>query len=585
MLTRPIIAQVNAATNALWQNMLVIALVVTLFMLAVPAFAAQGEIVRISVSSAGSQASGTSLGPLVSGDGRYLVFTSNAPNLVAGDNNGRDDIFRFDRSTGAVAPVTVTQTGVFLQASHGSAGVSADGRFVAFWSDGVFDSTDDARSADVLLKDMSTGAVERVSVAADGSNKLGSDRVSQRLEISDDGRFVAFLSSATNLIAGDIEDDLADLFLRDRQSGTTILLSTEAAGGSGPSGGLEVVISGSGAAAVAGFGVRAPDRANNRLVIRVLESGAETVVEGVDAQRSSVLAVAPGGGKAIVGGDSDAPPVEYDVASKTSSALPENVDWREVDVHSFSTNLRYYVVAETDQFGFRVFDRETEISEDMPHAATGASPDQDVLPSSISDDGTIVGFSTAASYLVPGDTNGVSDSFYVRIGLGIFGDDDGNPFEADIEWLAEQGITLGCAFDLFCPTAPVTREQMASFLVRALDLPATTVDAFNDDDTSLHQADINALAAAGVTEGCGEELFCPTLPVSRQEMASFLVRALDLPAASVDYFSDDTGSVHEQDNNALALAQVTLGCGAGTFCPTGTVLREQMAAFLHRALS
>jgi hypothetical protein len=125
---------------------------------------------------------------------------------------------------------------------------------------------------------------------------------------------------------------------------------------------------------------------------------------------------------------------------------------------------------------------------------------------------------------------------------------------------------------------------MASFLVRALDLPVATSDAFTDDAGSPHEADINALAAAGVTQGCGEGLFCPKDPVSRQEMASFLVRALELSEANVDYFTDDQGSVHEDDNNALALAQVTLGCAPQLFCPTGTVLREQMAAFLHRAL-
>ena len=92
------------------------------------------------------------------------------------------------------------------------------------------------------------------------------------------------------------------------------------------------------------------------------------------------------------------------------------------------------------------------------------------------------------------------------------------------------------------------------------------------------------LAAAGVTQGCGEGVFCPKAPVTRQEMASFLVRALDLRPSAIDYFADDNGSIHEQDNNALAEAQVTLGCNPGLFCPTGTVLREQMAAFLHRAL-
>jgi len=125
---------------------------------------------------------------------------------------------------------------------------------------------------------------------------------------------------------------------------------------------------------------------------------------------------------------------------------------------------------------------------------------------------------------------------------------------------------------------------MASFLVRALDLPTSTVDAFEDDTGSPHEADINALAAAGITQGCGGGDYCPTASVTRQEMASFLVRALDLEPASLDYFIDDAGSPHEADNNTLALAEITLGCGPQTFCPLSVVVREQMAAFLHRAL-
>jgi hypothetical protein len=66
-------------------------------------------------------------------------------------------------------------------------------------------------------------------------------------------------------------------------------------------------------------------------------------------------------------------------------------------------------------------------------------------------------------------------------------------------------------------------------------------------------------------------------------MASFLARALNLPAATEDFFADDAGSVHEADINRVAAAGITLGCGNGNFCPAKVVTREQMAAFLHRA--
>jgi hypothetical protein len=167
---------------------------------------------------------------------------------------------------------------------------------------------------------------------------------------------------------------------------------------------------------------------------------------------------------------------------------------------------------------------------------------------------------------------------------GTFADDDQSPFQADIEWLYQQGITLGCDTNRFCPTAGVSREQMASFIARALALPSADTDYFSDDDGNPHEADINRVRAAGITVGCSATSYCPKAMTTREQMASFLTRALKLAAANVDYFGDDTGSVHEEDINSLRQAQVTVGCGAETFCPTKTVSREEMAAFLHRAL-
>src|SRR5690606_26994347 len=113
----------------------------------------------------------------------------------------------------------------------------------------------------------------------------------------------------------------------------------------------------------------------------------------------------------------------------------------------------------------------------------------------------------------------------------------------------------------------------------------TTTDYFTDDGSSPHHADINAAAAAGITEGCGNGRYCPRSAVTREQMASFLVRALDLPPTATDYFTDDESSPHEADINALAAAGITNGCTATAYCPTSNVSREQMVAFLHRALT
>jgi hypothetical protein len=164
-----------------------------------------------------------------------------------------------------------------------------------------------------------------------------------------------------------------------------------------------------------------------------------------------------------------------------------------------------------------------------------------------------------------------------------FTDTVGHPFALDIEWLRQSGITAGCAPERFCPDNTVSREQMASFLARALGLPPGA-DFFTDDESSVHEGDINRLAAAGITWGCAPTSFCPAASVSREQMASFLVRAFGLAPTTADQFGDDDASPHQADINALAVSGITSGCGGGRFCPAQAVTRGQMAAFLRRAL-
>lgn len=166
-----------------------------------------------------------------------------------------------------------------------------------------------------------------------------------------------------------------------------------------------------------------------------------------------------------------------------------------------------------------------------------------------------------------------------------FGDLGGTSFRDDVIWLAEEGITGGCAEGLYCPTKPVTRGEMASFLSRALNLPSTTTDYFTDDDGTTHEIAINRVAHAGITGGCADGLYCPTATVTRAQMASFLSRALGLvDGGGIDYFTDDDGSTHEIAINRVAHAGITTGCAPSTYCPLASVTRGQMAAFLMRAL-
>jgi hypothetical protein len=177
---------------------------------------------------------------------------------------------------------------------------------------------------------------------------------------------------------------------------------------------------------------------------------------------------------------------------------------------------------------------------------------------------------------------------------GTFLDDDGNIHEGAIEAIAAEAITRGCnppVNDLYCPGSTVSRGQMAAFITRALSLPAASRDYFTDDGGSVFEADINRLAEAGITRGCNppdNDLFCPEGKVTRGQMAAFLVRAFDYTDdGGGDVFVDDDGSTFEADIDRLGTAGVTKGCNPPTndrYCPDDPVLRDQMASFLARAL-
>jgi hypothetical protein len=118
---------------------------------------------------------------------------------------------------------------------------------------------------------------------------------------------------------------------------------------------------------------------------------------------------------------------------------------------------------------------------------------------------------------------------------GYFSDDNGHLFENDIDAIAAAGITKGCnppANTRFCPDRDVARGAMAAFLRRALNLPSSSTDYFTDDDNSVFESDINAIAAADITRGCNppsNSLYCPRRDVSRGAMAAFLKRGLGVP--------------------------------------------------------
>lgn len=170
-----------------------------------------------------------------------------------------------------------------------------------------------------------------------------------------------------------------------------------------------------------------------------------------------------------------------------------------------------------------------------------------------------------------------------------FRDTAGSIHEADIARIAQWGITVGCNppdNDLFCPENTVTRGQMAAFMRRSFATPTSQYNYFFDDDESVFETDINSITSVGITQGCNPPTstqYCLDDNITRGQMAAFLVRTLDLPAGP-DAFSDDSNSIFEGDINALAAAGIAKGCDGDRFCGDALVSREQMASFIVRAL-
>jgi len=189
-----------------------------------------GATERISVSSSGAQGNAWSGVAAVSSDARYVVFESLASTLVAGDTNGVDDVFVHDRQTGATARVSVSSSGAQSNGASYSAAVSADGRFVLFTSDATNLVPGDTNNAsDVFLRDRQTSATTRVSTNSGGAQSNGG---SQLPSLSSDGHFVAFQSAATNLVPGDT-NNCDDVFARDLTTGSLTRASVSTAGAQG----------------------------------------------------------------------------------------------------------------------------------------------------------------------------------------------------------------------------------------------------------------------------------------------------------------------------------------------------------------
>jgi S-layer family protein/all-beta uncharacterized protein len=170
-----------------------------------------------------------------------------------------------------------------------------------------------------------------------------------------------------------------------------------------------------------------------------------------------------------------------------------------------------------------------------------------------------------------------------------------HPFYTEIGKLSARGVTLGCGGENYCPNDPVTREQMAAFIMRAkgeFNPPTPPSQRFNDvPPSNPFYNSIDRLAALGITVGCQSNppLYCPTDPVKRDQMAAFIMRGLgefNPPTPPGQRFNDvPPSNLFYNFIDRLAVLQITLGCTPDhlLYCPNDSVTRGQMAAFLVRA--
>ncbi len=356
---------------------------------------------RVSVSSSGAQAIGSSSTPSISADGRFVSFTSVALNLAPGDTNEVEDIFVHDRHTGATTRVSVDSTGTQGNDSSYTSSISADGRFVAFW--GLASNLvpgDTNGDEDVFVHDRQTGATTRVSV--DSSGAQANLYSGAWHSISADGRFVAFYSSANNLVAGDTNGH-DDVFVHDRQTGATTRVSVSSEGTQSNHQSSRPSISADGrfvAFYAYASNLVAGDTNNNYDVfVHDRQSGATT--------RASVASSgAQGDGASFTPSiSSDGRFVAFE--SDASTLVPGNSD-RSAELFVRDMRTGTTTLASVSNSG-------TEGNDYSAYA-------------SISGDGRFVAFESRASGLVPGDINGFADVFLRDWGAPCAGDANGDGF-------------------------------------------------------------------------------------------------------------------------------------------------------------
>ena len=558
------------------------------------------DTILVSRGFDGSPANERSLTPVLSADGSRLVFWSYASNLVEGDTNDVSDAFLYDVDRGSITLVNRAFDGSAADEGVAFPVMSLDGSTIAYRSEASNLVEDDTNGeGDVFTYEAATATTTLVSRGYDGADygRVSSDASTIVFDsgdlhvydvdtelvvrsfagwhptISGDGSLVVFHAWSNEEVPG----PPANVFVHDVATATTELVSRGLDGGPADGDCYEAVISDDGS-------------------LIVFTSEATNLVEGDTNHEPDVFAYhVDGGAITLVSRGLDGTSADGSSGAGTVVGDHPKVssDGSTIIFRSTATNLD--ADYSTDTSNIFTYDVPSQRTMLVSRGYDGEAANNWVFEYALSADGLTVAYNSQATNLTTDTYPGDEWNMFITTPHGRFHDDDGSIFEADIEWLAWQGITKGCNppdNDMFCPDDFVTRGQMAALLVRALAYADDGGgDLFVDDDDSIFETDIDKLKTAGVTKGCNppdNTMYCPASYVTRGQMAAFLVRALGYTDdGGGDLFVDDDDSIFETDIDKLGAAGVTLGCNPPDntrYCPASYVTRGQMAAFLHRAL-
>ena len=405
------------------------------------ASAASDPTTRVSVATGGAQANGNSLAPAISKDGRYVAFYSSASNLVAGDTNRARDVFVYDRQTAQTTRVSVANDGSQANGDSFAPAISGDGRYVVFSSAATNLSPRDINNAnDIFVRDRVANTTTLITLGLGGT---ATNAGSYAPAISANGNVIAYESDATNLVPGDV-NGVRDVFVLDRAAGNFALVSISTTGdqGDAPSGQVTLNADGN-IVAFSSFAdnlIPLDENFTSDVFVRDRQAGTTTRVSvytgDFEADGNSFHPSLSADGR-LVAFDSDSfnlawfDPDEgadvYVFDRGTDAIFNASVDdagnlgndsssWPSIssDGRFVAYTTEATDITPGDQNGVAdivLYDRQSGAANRLSFSNSGEEADGESIRPSISGDGTVVAYESLATNLVPGDSNRFDDIF------------------------------------------------------------------------------------------------------------------------------------------------------------------------------